>query len=571
MAWRSIGLVKNALNEYKFCIIPNINNFYNDPVGGTNTVIRIGGLRQNYAEGTAQFQEGLSYVTDINSQTDIFNAMIDPLSGDDTFVYSTVGGDALRLKINTTSLTWFWQFEFEPYKYTNNMQSQHRLLTYSSNTLKDQSKNQFTHLSWGLLWNDETEQAYLMVISSTLYWNYAVDTPDYYDSAEVVITVCDSNITDDNLYTLFRDSIPGGGGGDPYAAGGYSAQDGGGGDFDDTSDAISVPSAPLLNLTLNGFISAYVPSITDINDLADWIWGNYDKFDSTKVLGKIFTEPMESILSLHMLPYTPGSSTAVPVTIGNFATGLSMKPLLTQFEDIPCGSLTFTEFWGNYLDYNPFTKIILCLPYVGQVDLDPDEVMGKTVKVLYRVDNLTGAFVCFVYIDGDKILGQYSGSCILTVPVTAGSYAALNAAVLSIAATAAGGFGGAVGSAIGGGYGGMLAAKEGLKLGAGALGETMSSAAGNVNGMKLKVSHSGGLTGASGFMGAQTPYAIIHRPRQSVPENFNQFAGYPSNITMTLEDCSGFTSVRTCVYDGLPFTDAEIKELDEILKGGVFI
>lgn len=358
---------------------------------------------------------------------------------------------------------------------------------------------------------------------------------------------------------------------DPYADGGYSTQDGGGGDFDDTSDVISVPSAPLLNLTLNGFISAYVPSITDINDLADWIWGNYDKFDSTKVLGKIFTEPMESILSLHMLPYTPGSSTAIPVTIGNFATGLSMKPLLTQFEDIPCGSLTFTEFWGNYLDYNPFTKIILCLPYVGQVDLDPDEVMGKTVDVLYRVDNLTGAFVCFVYIDGDKILGQYSGSCILTVPVTAGSYAALNAAVLSIAATAAGGFGGAVGSAIGGGYGGMLAAKEGLKLGAGALGETMSSAAGNVNGMKLKVSHSGGLTGASGFMGAQTPYAIIHRPRQSVPENFNQFAGYPSNITMSLEDCSGFTSVRTCVYDGLPFTDAEIKELDEILKGGVFI
>ena len=89
--------------------------------------------------------------------------------------------------------------------------------------------------------------------------------------------------------------------------------------------------------------------------------------------------------------------------------------------------------------------------------------------------------------------------------------------------------------------------------------------------MKLKVSHSGGLTGASGFMGAQIPYVIIHRPRQSVPENFNQYGGYPSNITMTLADCSGFTSVRTCVYDGLPFTDAEIKELDDILKGGVFI
>ena len=358
---------------------------------------------------------------------------------------------------------------------------------------------------------------------------------------------------------------------DPYAGGGYSTQDGGGGDFDDTSDVIALPDTPLVNLSLNHFISAYVPSINDINDLADWIWGNYDKFDSTKVLGKLFTEPMDSILSLHMLPFTPASSTAIAVTIGNFATGLTMKPLTLQFTDIDCGSLTFSEYWGNYLDYNPYTKIVLCLPFVGQVDLDADEVMGKSVSVKYRVDNLTGAFVCFVYIDSDKILGQYSGECMLQVPVTAGSYAAMNAAIATIACTAAASFGGATAAAIGGGYGGMIGVEKGLQMGGQALGETLASGSSNVNGMKLQVSHSGALTGTAGFLGVMKPYAIIHRPRQCVPEHYNELAGYPSNITKTLGDCSGFTSVRTMVYDGLPFTDGEILALDSILKGGIFI
>lgn len=361
-------------------------------------------------------------------------------------------------------------------------------------------------------------------------------------------------------------------GDDPYADGGYSEGGiGGGGDFDDTSDIIALPTTPALNLSLNHFLSAYVPDMQTLNDLADWIWGNYNKFDVTKDLAKIFTEPMEAILSLHMLPFTPDSSTAIPVTIGNFPTGLSMKPLTAQFKDIDCGSLTFSEFWGNYLDYNPYTKIVLCLPFVGQVDLDADEVMGNVVSVKYRVDCLTGAFVCFVYIDSDKILGQYSGNCILQVPVTAGSYAAMNAAIAQIAATAAAGFGGAMASAIGGGYGGMIGVEKGLRMGGEALGETLASGASNVNGMKLQISHSGGLTGTAGFLGAMTPYAIIHRPRQSVPEHYNEMAGYPSNVTKTLGDCTGFTSVRTMKYDGLPFTDGEILALDGILKGGVYI
>lgn len=344
----------------------------------------------------------------------------------------------------------------------------------------------------------------------------------------------------------------------PYAGGDFSEPSGDPtGDYDDTSDVISVPSVPSFNLGITSLINVWVPSTTDINNLAAYLWSNFDLTDPTKTLSKMFTDPLSYILSLHMLPFTVGSSTAITVTLAGLATTVSMPPATEQFHDIDCGSVTINEYWGNYLDYT-YTKIVLCLPFCGQVDLDPDEVMGKTIKVKYRVDVITGAFVCFVYIDGDKVLGQYAGNCAAQIPISAADFSRLNAAVLGVAGAAASAFG----SAALGGHGGMLN---------GASGGLISSIAANSQNAKVRAQHSGGLTGAPGFMGIQKPYLIIHRPRQSVPEDYEQFKGYPSNVTMQLSSCTGFTSVREITLNGLPFTDGELSELKSILEGGVIL
>lgn len=344
----------------------------------------------------------------------------------------------------------------------------------------------------------------------------------------------------------------------PYADGDFSAPSGDPtGDYDDMSDVISVPSVPSFNLGITSLINVWVPSTTDINNLANYLWSNFDLTDPTKTLSKMFTDPLSYILSLHMLPFTVSSSTPITVTLAGLATTESMPPATEQFHDIDCGSVTINEYWGNYLDYT-YTKIVLCLPFCGQVDLDPDEVMGQTIKVKYRVDVITGAFVCFVYIDGDKVLGQYAGNCAAQIPISAADFSRLNAAVLGVAGAAASAFGGA---ALGG-QGGMLN---------GASGGLLSSIAANAQNAKVRAQHSGGLTGAPGFMGIQKPYLIIHRPRQSVPEDYEQFKGYPSNVTMQLSSCTGFTSVREIKLNGLPFTDGELTELRGILEGGVIL
>lgn len=397
--------------------------------------------------------------------------------------------------------------------------------------------------------NVETERAYLLYCN--LYRNprnpsSAYIYNDVYAAGDAAAAL---------LFQSLKDSFPPTA---PYAGGGYSEPSGDqSGNFDDTSDVISVPSVPSFNLGITSLINVWVPSTTDINNLAAYLWSNFDLTDPSKTLSKMFTDPLSYILSLHMLPFTVSSSTAITVTLAGLATTVSMPPATEQFHDIDCGSVTINEYWGNYLDYT-YTKIVLCLPFCGQVDLDPDEVMGKTIKVKYRVDVITGAFVCFVYIDGDKVLGQYAGNCAAQIPISAADFSRLNAAVLGVAGAAASAFG----SAALGGHGGMLN---------GASGGLISSIAANSQNAKVRAQHSGGLTGAPGFMGIQKPYLIIHRPRQSVPEDYEQFKGYPSNVTMQLSSCTGFTSVREITLNGLPFTDGELTELKSILEGGVIL
>lgn len=413
----------------------------------------------------------------------------------------------------------------------------------------------------GFLYNPDTNQytVYWVGLSgqkgSDIYYMsnfYALFTKPYANDLTGILTY------------LFTGNVPPQPATDPYDAGGTStAQTGAAtGNFDDTSDTISLPSTPPLNLSLNHFLSAYVPTLTQLNDLADYVWGNYDKTDSSKVLSKILANPQDAIVGLFMLPFTPGSSTAIEVTIGSYGTSVNMAPLTAQFVDVDCGSLTIEEYWGNYLDYNPYTRITLFLPGVGEVQLDPDEVMGVALSVLYRVDCLTGNFVCFVSGD-NKIFAQYQGNCALQVPISAADYSRLNQAMLQ---AALGAVGAVAGVATAGGA--VAAAMEGAEAAAGG-----ASTALNIMNSKVNHSHSGTLSGSGFFMGSQKPYVLIHRARQSVPEYANTFYGYPCNVTFTLGDLegSGFTSIKSIILDGLPYTDGELQELRGILAAGVIL
>lgn len=334
---------------------------------------------------------------------------------------------------------------------------------------------------------------------------------------------------------------------DPYAPGDITDKDGGNGDFDAKSDPVDIPPLPTISATDTGFLTLFNPSLSNIRDLAAYMWAN-PLFD-VNAYKKILANPMDAILGLSIVPCAIPATSSKNVTVGNIPTGVSMPVCDSQYLSIDCGSINVNEYWGAYLDYSPYTKAELYLPYCGIHPIDIDDVMGKTLKVVYHVDVLTGACVAYVKC-GDSVLYSYIGQCASSIPVSGSDWTNMINGIIN-ASTAIG----------------SMAATGGLTAPMAA--STIATTA--VNTIKPSIERSGSLSGTGGIMGNQVPYLILTRPRQALPELQNQFSGYPSFISSYLGDLVGYTEVDSIHLEGIPATGAELNEIESILKGGVIL
>ena len=91
------------------------------------------------------------------------------------------------------------------------------------------------------------------------------------------------------------------------------------------------------------------------------------------------------------------------------------------------------------------------------------------------------------------------------------------------------------------------------------------------NSLKPTVEKSGAMGGMGGMLAVQNPYIILTRPKQAIPAYQNTFTGYPSFITKTLSECSGYTEVESIHLENVPATDGELQEINDLLKSGVII
>lgn len=334
---------------------------------------------------------------------------------------------------------------------------------------------------------------------------------------------------------------------DPYKDGDISDTDGGNGDFDNTSDPIDIPALPTVSAVDTGFMTLFTPSLQNMRDLAAYMWAN-PLFD-VNAYKKILANPMDAILGLSLVPVTIPANTTKQVTVGNIPTGISMPVADEQFIEIDCGSVNVNEYWGAYLDYSPYTKCELYLPYCGIHPIDTDDIMGTVIKVVYHVDILTGA--CCAYIKcGDSVLYTFTGQVATTIPITGNDWTSMINGIIN-ATTAIG----------------TMAATGGLTAPM-AVSEVASTV---INTAKPTMERSGSLSGTGGMMGTQYPYLILTRPRQALPELQNKFSGYPSFISSYLSDLTGYTEVYSIHLEGISATGTELSEIEQILKGGVIL
>lgn len=334
---------------------------------------------------------------------------------------------------------------------------------------------------------------------------------------------------------------------DPYAAGDITDKDGGNGDFDAASEPIDIPALPTVSAVDTGFMTLFSPSLQNMRDLAAYMWSN-PLFD-VNAYKKILANPMDAILGLSMIPVAITATNTREVKVGNLGTNIFMPVANSQYVAIDCGSINVREYWGAYLDYSPYTKAELYLPYCGIHPIDIDDIMGKAVNVVYHVDILTGACCCYVKC-GESVLYTFSGQVATTIPITGNDWTSMINGIIN-ATTAIG----------------SMAATGGLT----APMATSTIASTVINTAKPTMERSGSMSGTGGMMAVQYPYLILTRPRQALPELQNQFSGYPSFISSYLGDLVGYTEVDSVHLEGIPATGAELDEIESILKGGVIL
>lgn len=354
---------------------------------------------------------------------------------------------------------------------------------------------------------------------------------------------------------------------DPYDGVGDSGTGGGDGTFDGSSDPVDFPNLPSLSAVNTGFISLFVPTQAQLQQVANYMWSSL--FDVSTFF-KLFEDPMDCILGLSVVPVSVPTSGNAQITVGNIElSGITLPLASQQYVEVDCGSISFAnKYFGSYLDYEPYTKMAIFLPYCGTHQINADDIMGKTVHVKYHIDILTGSCVAFVKC-GDSVLYEYNGACASNIPVNSINYASTIENAIRIAVN----IGTTVATA--GASAPLTGATEAMST-AQNIGRGISLAGSTAEGalsMKPNISRSGALGGSVGILGNQTPYIIITRPRLCKPKNQDLFEGYPSFIQTTIGDLvgKGYTSFTDVIISSQYLTDAEEQELEGILKGGVYL
>ena len=272
-------------------------------------------------------------------------------------------------------------------------------------------------------------------------------------------------------------------------------------------------------------------------------------------------DPSEALISLMAYPIDIESAQSDSAVIcGNLnCSPASGKIVSKLFQTKSLGSIKIPERFNNYMDYSPYTKISMYLPFIGFVKLDPDEVMGATLTLEYRVELLTGTCVATIkVVKGtlNAILYQFSGNMGVTLPLSASSFGRVYSNLIGSALSLGGAIGGAIAT------GGAL-----TPLVAGAV----ANVASNVEATKPDITKSGGMGGNSGMCGNMSAYVIIDYVVPDTPDGYNTFKGKPTNKYLEVGSLTGFVQLDSYHLDIPNITDDERVELDGLLTNGIIV
>lgn len=335
--------------------------------------------------------------------------------------------------------------------------------------------------------------------------------------------------------------------------------EGGGASSDDGSDPVDVPDLPSLDVSDLGGFNLFKVSPQDVKALFTYL----NSHAPGEAILKWIQNPIQGIISLHVLPYpvnVPGGS-GNSITILGIDTGVAGYKV-APYQEWELGGVRVPYGFDNtFLDYEPYTKVAIYLPFIGIKELDSDEVIGQSVTVTYQFDNVSGACIAFVSIN-NAVRYSFTGSCAMSLPINQQNWGQAYMAAATVAAGALAGGVGAAGAALAQGAGGAEIAASGLMgavQGSGGFGAIQ----------KPTISRSGCISGAAAALGVPHPYIIIERPTKASAANPAPVTGLVSGRTLPLSSLSGYNIIEHVHLHGISATGPELEEIEKLLYQGV--
>lgn len=275
--------------------------------------------------------------------------------------------------------------------------------------------------------------------------------------------------------------------------------------------------------------------------LGQFLWGSniFDKFSLVN------NNPIENIISCKSIPIN-ADGTNQEIILGNVTTGVNGEKINNNFAKQTIGSIAINEHYHNFLDYAPYTNVILYLPYIGFKELDTTLVMNKTLQVIYTVDAITGGCLAQVYVNNVRLY-EFTGNVGIDIPITASNRAQVEAGYIQAGV-------GATMSAVGGNVGSAV-----TSLLNGATSQYHYSSTGNPSPMCVASTN-------------RTCYVILDRPNYQNLKAFNHTRGRKCYLSKTISTLHGFTICDSNIdLSGINATQSELEELKEILSSGFYV
>lgn len=380
--------------------------------------------------------------------------------------------------------------------------------------------------------------------------------------------------------------------GEQSGVGGYGLTDSDGetiiGNFDDTSDTIGLEAKPSVGVTTAGFINVYKITQNQLSSLGEKLFPHFlpaeilaDPAQLTtpetlvmimKMVFGAMISPVGSsieiadnlglidilmngklidyVLDCHIIPTSISGATVEGLRIGyRQFNDIQLAKANEDYVDVDCGSLSISDYWGNFLDFS--SSLELFLPFVGFVPIEPEYIIGGTLSVKYRFNIVDGSFQAKLFATSGKskltssLIGQYGGVACVHLPITGMQYSNVIAGLVN-------GTTGAVANVMGGNT-------------AGAVTNAMNMAM-----LRPDAPSSNGYNASSSFLSHRTPYLVIKRPKAQFSAMYNKEKGLPLNVMKQLSTVKGFTIIENPVLH-INCNDKEYDELITLLKNGIIL